>query len=124
MKSHHVAKEFTFEAAHQLWPSLLGVSHKCCRLHGHSYLVRIHCESDELDKRGFVVDYAEISAAMEPLLDQVDHRFLNDVLPFHTTAENIAAWFYAQLLPALPTLARVDLEETRKTICTFVPKAT
>lgn len=117
---HTVSKTFDFEAAHRLDPELLGRAHKCCRLHGHSYRIEVFC-SGALDARGFVVDYAEISAAVAPLIERVDHTFLNDVLPFHTTAENIGKWFYEELKVALPTLCRVDVHETRKTVCTYVP---
>jgi 6-pyruvoyltetrahydropterin/6-carboxytetrahydropterin synthase len=106
-----VSKRFTFEAAHSL--PQLPVGHKCRNLHGHSYVVEIHC-SGPLDARGFVVDYAEISAAVRPVLDRLDHRNLNDILPCPTTAENLGAWLMAELTPALPTLSRVDVYETAK----------
>lgn len=115
-----VSKDFTFEASHQLRADLLGPTHKCCRLHGHSYKIRVHCAAEQLDARGFVVDYAELSAAVEPLVARLDHRFLNDILPFHTTAENIAEWLFNNLTGALPSLTRVDVFETPKTCCTYV----
>lgn len=118
---HTVSKDFSFEAAHALNPNLLGKDHKCCRPHGHSYRVRIHCTAHDLDFRGFVVDYAEIGAAAQPLIDRLDHQFLNDILPFHTTAEHIAEWLYDELIEKLPTLSRVDVFETAKTCCTYVP---
>lgn len=121
MSTYIVAKDFSFEASHQLDPNLLGVTHKCCRLHGHSYRIRVHCSASKLDHRGFVVDYAEISEAVNPLVDSLDHQFLNDLLPFHTTAENLSAWFYEKLKPLLPTLVRVDVFETAKTCCTYIP---
>lgn len=117
---HTVSKSFTFEASHRLRTDLLGPAHKCCRLHGHSYRIRVYCSSKELDQRGFVVDYADISRAVEPLVAMLDHQFLNDILPFHTTAENIAEWLYNNLKGPLPTLSRVDVYETAKTCCTYV----
>lgn len=118
---HIVSKDFSFEASHHLRTELLGSAHKCCRLHGHSYRVRIYCSSSTLDERGFVIDYAEISAAVDPLIARLDHQFLNDVLPFHTTAENIAEWMFNSLKPSLPKINRVDVFETAKTCCTYVP---
>jgi 6-pyruvoyltetrahydropterin/6-carboxytetrahydropterin synthase len=117
---HTVTKDFSFEASHQLRPELLGIGHKCCRLHGHSYRIRVHCSAKELDHRGFVIDYAEIGAAVDPLIARLDHQFLNDVLPFHTTAENIAEWLFNNLIGTLPLLTRVDVFETAKTCCTYV----
>jgi 6-pyruvoyltetrahydropterin/6-carboxytetrahydropterin synthase len=116
---HTVSKDFTFEASHQLRADLLGAAHKCCRLHGHSYRIRVYCSSVSLDARGFVIDYAEISSAVDPIIARLDHHFLNDVLPFHTTAENIAEWLFNVLQPTLPTLSRVDVFETAKTCCSF-----
>lgn len=118
---HSVSKDFTFEASHHLRADLLGAAHKCCRLHGHSYRIRVYCSAKELDERGFVADYAEITAAVEPLVARLDHRFLNEILPFHTTAENIAEWLFNSLKPTLPKLSRVDVFETAKTCCTYHP---
>jgi 6-pyruvoyltetrahydropterin/6-carboxytetrahydropterin synthase len=71
-----IAAEYGFEAAHQLHG--LPDGHKCKRLHGHNYKVVVSV-SGELDVRGFVMDYAELDAAVQPLIDQLDHRFLNDI---------------------------------------------
>lgn len=117
---HTVSKDFAFEAAHQLNAELLGRTHKCCRVHGHSYRIRVYCSAPKLDARGFVIDYAEISAAVDPIIARLDHQNLNDVLPFHTTAENISEWLFNNLVGALPMLSRVDVFETAKTCCTYV----
>jgi len=106
-----VSKRFTFEAAHSLPHLPLG--HKCRNLHGHSYVVEIFC-TGPLDARGFVMDFAELSDAMKPIVERLDHQNLNDVLPVYTTAENIGAWIMEQLLPTLPLLTRVDVYETAK----------
>lgn len=107
-----VSKRFSFEAAHSL--PHLPIGHKCRNVHGHSYVVEIFC-AGPLDDRGFVIDYAELSDAMKPIVAQLDHQNLNDVLPVHTTAENLGAWIMEQLLPTLPLLTRVDVFETAKT---------
>lgn len=106
-----VSKRFAFEAAHSL--PHLPEGHKCQRLHGHSYVVEIYCEGP-LDARGFVIDYAELSAAMAPIIERLDHHNLDEILPCHTTAENLGAWIMEQLGDALP-VTRVDVYETAKT---------
>lgn len=106
-----VSKSFAFEAAHSLPHLPLG--HQCRNVHGHSYVVEIFC-AGPLDERGFVVDFAEISDAMKPIVAQLDHQFLNDVLPVYSTAENLGAWIMEQLAPSLPTLTRVDVHETAR----------
>lgn len=107
-----VSKRFNFEAAHSL--PHLPIGHKCRNLHGHSYVVEIFC-TGPLDDRGFVIDYAELSSAMELIVAQLDHHNLNEILPMQTTAENLGAWIMEQLLPKLPLISRVDVFETAKT---------
>lgn len=108
-----VSKRFEFEAAHSL--PHLPEGHKCRRVHGHSYAVEIFC-SNPLDERGFVVDYAELSAAMAPILERLDHHNLNDVMWFPTTAENLGAWLLDELVGKLPVaVSRVDVYETANT---------
>lgn len=107
-----VSKRFAFEAAHSL--PYLPVGHKCRNLHGHSYVVEVFC-SGPLDARGFVVDFAEISAAMGPVVERLDHQNLNEILPIATTAENLGAWIMEQVSPALPTLTAVHVHETART---------
>jgi 6-pyruvoyltetrahydropterin/6-carboxytetrahydropterin synthase len=115
MKHLTVAKEFHFEAAHSL--PHLPEGHKCRNVHGHSYVVEIHV-AGPLDSRGFVVDYSELSAAMKPIIDQLDHQNINDILPCSTTAENLGAWIMSQLdkfSGLKPRVSRVDVYETAKT---------
>jgi 6-pyruvoyltetrahydropterin/6-carboxytetrahydropterin synthase len=103
-----ITKSFRFEAAHSL--PYLPVGHKCRNLHGHSYEVVVGVEG-ELDGRGFVIDYAEISEVVKPLIAQLDHKNLNEVLDTEkTTAENLALWF-ASNLKSIP-LSRVEVRET------------
>lgn len=89
----------------------LPAGHKCARLHGHSY--RFDVEVDGVpDERGFVLDYAEISLAVDPIVARLDHENLNEIFDFHTTAENLAAWLYEEI--KLP-VARIIFYETSKT---------
>ena len=111
-----VSKRFSFEAAHSL--PHLPEGHKCRNVHGHSYVVEVYC-TGPLDARGFVVDYAEISAAMKPIVEQLDHRNINVVLPCPTAAVNLGQWIMVQLdrsgkLPA-QTVSRVDVHESART---------
>jgi 6-pyruvoyltetrahydropterin/6-carboxytetrahydropterin synthase len=107
-----VSKRFSFEAAHSL--PHLPMGHKCRNVHGHSYVVEVFC-TGPLDARGFVVDFAEISDAMRPIVDALDHQNLNDVLTEYSTAENLGAWILERLAPALPTLSHVHVHETART---------
>lgn len=106
-----VTKEFRFEAAHAL--PHLPEGHKCRRLHGHSYKFRVEVDG-ELDERGFVIDYAEISEVVDPVVRQLDHHNLNELFDFHTSAENLAKWIFDELSKTLP-VSRIVLFETANT---------
>jgi 6-pyruvoyltetrahydropterin/6-carboxytetrahydropterin synthase len=96
-----VFKEFRFEAAH--WLPMVPEDHKCHRMHGHSYRVRLEIEG-EIRADGMVIDFAEIKALWEPLHDQLDHRCLNDEIP-NPTVEKLAEWIWGQLDLRLPAVS-------------------
>jgi len=106
-------KDFSFEAAHQL--TKVPVGHQCGRLHGHSYKLRVHCEGALDPARDWVVDYADIAAAVRPLINQLDHSFLNHHFEFETTAENLCYWCANTLKESLPQIVAVELFETPTT---------
>jgi 6-pyruvoyltetrahydropterin/6-carboxytetrahydropterin synthase len=107
-----ITKQFSFEAAH----CLVGLpdGHKCGRLHGHSYKVEIVL-SDLLDKRGFVVDYGELSAFGAYLDQTFDHRYINEVVDFQTSAENLSRYFYKWCKERWPQTVAARVSETGKT---------
>ena len=72
-----IIKDFRFEAAQTL-PNLPS-SHKCTQMHGHSFKVEIAVEGQVDPHIGWVYDHAEISKAMKPLMDLLDHAYLNDI---------------------------------------------
>jgi 6-pyruvoyltetrahydropterin/6-carboxytetrahydropterin synthase len=113
-----IYKEVGFEAAHRL-PNVQQ-DHKCARLHGHSYRLVIHVRG-EVDRRlGWVVDFADIKQAFEPLYDQLDHRYLNEVEGLENpTSENLAVWIWQRLKPALPGLCRIEVKETCEVGCAY-----
>jgi 6-pyruvoyltetrahydropterin/6-carboxytetrahydropterin synthase len=111
-------KVFGFEAAHRL--PHVPPGHKCGRLHGHSFRVTIHVRGRVEEKSGWVMDFADIKSAFQPLLDQLDHHFLNEIEGLaNPTSENIARWIWRNLLPALPSLCRVVVNETCSSGCVY-----
>lgn len=113
-----IFKEFTFEAAHRL-PNL-PPDHKCARLHGHSFRVAVHVTGPVTEPEGWVLDFAEISAAFRPLYDQLDHRYLNDIAGLENpTSEVLARWVWQRLLPALPGLSQITVRETCTAGCIY-----
>ena len=113
-----IFKEFSIEAAHRL-PNL-PPEHKCSRLHGHSFRVRITVAGPLVQPAGWVMDFADIAAAFEPLLEQLDHRYLNEVEGLENpTSENLAIWIWHRLRPSLPNLAEVEVRETCTSGCRY-----
>ena len=111
-------KEFTFEAAHRL--PQVPEGHKCARLHGHSFVVRISVDGPVGDESGWVMDFADIKAAFKPVYDRLDHFYLNDIPGLENpTSENLARWIWAELKPALPQLSEVEIRETCTSGCLY-----
>ncbi|WP_010498595.1 6-carboxytetrahydropterin synthase QueD [Paenibacillus elgii] len=108
-----VSKEFTFDSAHHLHC----YEGKCKSLHGHTYKLQVVMRG-KVDDRGITIDFADIKRiAKERIIDRLDHRYLNEVLPpMNTTAENMVVWMYEQLREALRSeglFPAVRLEEVR-----------
>jgi 6-pyruvoyltetrahydropterin/6-carboxytetrahydropterin synthase len=111
-------KRFRFEAAHLL-PNV-PEGHKCARLHGHSYGVTVHLTGPVDPELGWVIDFAELGDAFRPLLDRLDHNYLNDVPGLENpTSENLAIWIWDRLAPELPGLQRIVIEETCESGCAY-----
>ena len=113
-----LSKEFTFEAAHQL--TKVPTGHQCGNVHGHSYTMRVHLIGKLDPARDWVVDYADIAKAVRPLIKELDHSFLNDVVlwrgaPIETTAEILSWWSFKRLKESLPALRAVEILETATT---------
>jgi len=103
--------DVTFEAAHSL-PNT-PPQHKCHRLHGHSYQVTLEVEGEPDPYTGWIVDYAEVKDAWEPLHGELDHHFLNDVEGLGiSTCENLVLWIARQLRHTLLNLCAVTVRET------------
>jgi len=113
-----IFKLFTIEAAHRL-PNL-PVEHKCFRLHGHSFRIEVHVAGDIDPKLGWVQDFADIGRAFQPLFEQLDHRYLNDVPGLENpTSEHLARWIWTRLKPVLPGLSQVIVRETCSAGCSY-----
>ncbi len=82
-------KEFGFESAHSL-PNV-PEGHKCARVHGHSFRVVVRVEGPVGEDTGWVMDFADLKAAVQPAIDALDHRYLNDIDGLdNPTSERIA----------------------------------
>lgn len=89
-----------FEAAHRI----AGYPGKCDRLHGHNWRVEATVAGTELDGLGMLVDFKLVKKALKDVLEELDHRYLNELTPFseglNPTAENLSRLIFERLAGA------------------------
>lgn len=107
---YYVAKTMEISGAHHL---NLPYESKCTNLHGHNWLITVHCKSTELNHEGMVIDFTRIKKLVS---DKLDHQYLNEILDFNPTAENMAKW----ICDRVPFCYQVDIQESSGNIATYV----
>ncbi len=113
-----IFKVFHIEAAHRL-PNL-PASHKCSRLHGHSFRVEIHISGELQPDTGWVMDFADLKEAFRPVFEALDHRYLNEIQGLENpTSEMLARWIWEHLRSVLPGLCKVVIAETCTSGCVY-----
>lgn len=113
-----IFRKFQVEAAHHL-PNV-PADHKCARLHGHSFLIEVHVSGDVGDSTGWVMDFADLKRIFQPLYDQLDHHYLNEIEGLENpTSENLAKWIWQKLQDDLPGLSKVIVQETCNAGCAY-----
>jgi len=113
-----IYKEFMIEAAHRL-PNV-PPGHKCARLHGHSFRVELRARGPLDPTLAWVMDFADLKAAFQPLYDQLDHHYLNDIPGLENpTSERLAIWIWDRLHPVVPELRSVVVHETCTSGCEY-----
>lgn len=111
-------KEFSFEAAHRL--PRVPAGHKCGRLHGHSFKVEVHVRGPVGAETGWVLDFADIKSAVAPIIERLDHHYLNEVEGLENpTSEILARWLWRRVRPQLPGLSRLVVRETCTSGCIY-----
>ena len=111
-------KTFRFEAAH--WLPNVPEGHKCRRMHGHSFRVTIVVSGEVDPSTGWVIDFGVIKEAFEPLEKQLDHYCLNEIEGLENpTSEVLVKWIWDRVLPQLPLLFEVAVEETCTCRCVY-----
>jgi 6-pyruvoyltetrahydropterin/6-carboxytetrahydropterin synthase len=113
-----LVKDFRFEAAHYL-PNV-AEGHKCRRIHGHSFRGEVAVRGDVGERTGWVMDFADLKGAVDPLVGRIDHYLLNEIEGLENpTSEIIAIWIWERLAPSLPGLHRITIEETCTSRCHY-----
>jgi len=113
-----------FAAAH----SLRNFHGKCEDLHGHNWKVEVYVQADRLDETELVMDFGEIKKETAAVLDELDHKHLNDLEFFQTnnpSSENIARFIYERLAPRIErgrvVVSRVSAWESDTSCASYIP---
>jgi 6-pyruvoyltetrahydropterin/6-carboxytetrahydropterin synthase len=113
-----ISKEFDFEAAHtqESFPA----EHKCRRVHGHSFKLIVSVAGEVDRETGMFYDHAIISEAVKPLIDKLDHTFLNDLPGLKSASmELFSEWLWKKLSPQLPGLYEIQIQETPRVVFSY-----
>jgi 6-pyruvoyltetrahydropterin/6-carboxytetrahydropterin synthase len=98
----------------------LPAEHPCARVHGHSFRVEVHVSGPLDPTLGWVLDFADVTAAWAPVHGALDHRYLNDIPGLENpTSEHMAMWIWTKLKPALPGLNKIVIQETTSSGCIY-----
>jgi 6-pyruvoyltetrahydropterin/6-carboxytetrahydropterin synthase len=101
-----ITRKYEFSSAHFL--PMVPEGHKCKRVHGHNYGVEFVVRAT-LNDQGWVLDFWDLDEVVQPVIDRIDHRLLNDIPGLdNPTAEIIALWFHKMISPLLPTHLSLD----------------
>lgn len=106
---YKISKRFEISGAHRLD---LPYDSKCTGIHGHNWIITVHCKSKELNAQGMVIDFSHVKKTIK---DKLDHKLLNDVVDFNPTAENMAKWICDQI----PNCYRVVVQESEGNIAEY-----
>ena len=114
--------ERDFSAAH----FLKGYDGDCSSLHGHNWLVQVVAKSEELDQVGIALDFKKLKSEVDALLDDLDHKCLNDLKWFsenNPTSENLAKYVFEEISQSVNdenvTIDRVRVCESPRSGATY-----
>lgn len=106
---YYISKRMEIAGAHNL---KLDYESKCSNLHGHNWIVIVYCKARELNKNGMIIDFKHIK---QKISDKLDHQYINDVVDFNPTAENMAKWICDQI----PNCYKVSVQESEGNVAMY-----
>jgi len=82
--------------------------------------VRVYVAGEVGEATGWIMDFADIAKAFQPIFEQLDHNYLNEIPGLENpTSETLARWIWRELKPRLPGLSKVRIKETCTAGCTY-----
>ncbi len=101
---------------------------KCENLHGHNFFVEATVQGEKLqDNVEFLMDFKELKTMLKAVLEELDHRVINETPPFDTinpTSENLAQYIWqkldAQLQQSLVAVYSVTVSEKSAQSATYM----
>jgi len=115
-----------FSAAHQIYTNVVDCrGNKCERLHGHNWEVEICLSAEKLSGDGMVIDFRKVKQKLSQVLEKLDHKYLNEILTFSPTSENIARYIFDELDKDINkehcSLSTVSVKESENTQAIYAP---
>jgi len=107
---YELKKTFEISAAHFL---NLPYESKCTKLHGHNWIITVFLRSEHLNECGMIMDFTDIK---QKISNKLDHKILNNILPFNPTAENMAKYICDTLAPHC---YKVEVQESENNIASY-----
>lgn len=105
----YVSKRMEIAGSHSLE---LDYESKCRSIHGHNWIIVVHCKAKKLNQNGMVEDFTLVKKQIH---DKLDHKHINEVVDFNPTAENIAKWVVEQI----PTCYKAEVQESEGNIAIY-----
>ena len=113
-----LVRDYAFEAAHFL--PRVAEGHKCRRMHGHSYKLRIKLSGPIDAELGWLVDFADVDRVVDPIVAELDHQVLNEIDGLdNPTSELLAIWLWRRIRPAIGFDCEVEVAETADARCSY-----
>ncbi|MEI8175278.1 MAG: 6-carboxytetrahydropterin synthase QueD [Candidatus Omnitrophota bacterium] len=99
---------------------------KCENVHGHNWKIEVSVAASALNRQGLVIDFHDLKKYVNGVLDELDHRNLNDLAYFkkvNPTSENIAKYIHDRLrglkAAALQRRLKVTVWESDRACATY-----